>query len=755
MSSAKGIGPVPEGLEPRVDDFLQQVRLRLISIQADKIATLLGGASTGGTGVGPPGPAGPPGGDPTPDLTAPPTPSGVVVSAGLDFVFISTDAPVFTMGHGYGRTVVYGAKYPGTGPLPTFSSAVIVHEFVGRVGSFGSEPATQWHIWVKWRTNDGVESVSPAGGANGFQVTTGVDVSQLLLALTGSIRQTELFSSLSTRINLIDGAAGLTGSVNARIATETSARQTAISSVATSVSIVDARLNVGGDSYTAIVAAQTTASTKSATFVQGSAPTATRINDSWIDTANGRILKRWDGAAWVVSDDQRIGTSASSITTLQSQIAGGTGSGLLSQVQTEASTRASETGYLSAQYSVRVAVTNGGRTVAGGFGISGTSGGSAGPTIDFGVVADRFYIGAPTSATGVADVLPFIVQATDTTINGVAVLKGVYMDTAFIRNGTITDVKIGNAVITDAKIATVSATKLLAGSIGVGEYIQSTGYVSGVSGWRISGNAALEMNSGTFRGALAAATGTFAGSLTAASGSFSSSASGKRITLNESGSNEGRFYGDRGDGTIELLTSIGVNSSGAGFSIGKFGSINSSRNGVYAESSTGVAIQGSSASNIGVLGTSNSTEGVVGTSLSWIGVRGASSTSIGVSGASTSSDGAYGATSGSFGVAGVHGASLAGTASGVWGVSSSGYGVHGSSTSGGGVYGESASGYGVRAHGNATKAPLFLLPVATAPANAELGGVAVITGTAYGIQLCYADGAVWRRVGDAGVWNAP
>ena len=61
--------------------------------------------------------------------------------------------------------------------------------------------------------------------------------------------------------------------------------------------------------------------------------------------------------------------------------------------------------------------------------------------------------------------LPFIVNSSPQTINGVAVPAGVYMDAAFIKNGTITTAKIGNAQIDDAKIANLSAGKITAGFI--------------------------------------------------------------------------------------------------------------------------------------------------------------------------------------------------------------------------------------------------------------------------------------------------
>jgi len=101
--------------------------------------------------------------------------------------------------------------------------------------------------------------------------------------------------------------------------------------------------------------------------------------------------------------------------------------------------------------------------------------------------------------------LPFIVNSSPQTINGVAVPAGVYMDAAFIKNGTITNAKIGNAAIDDAKIANLSAGKITAGSISVGSYIQSSNYLIGSQGWKIHGNGTAEFAAASIRGLITAA----------------------------------------------------------------------------------------------------------------------------------------------------------------------------------------------------------------------------------------------------------
>ena len=132
-----------------------------------------------------------------------------------------------------------------------------------------------------------------------------------------------------------------------------------------------------------------------------------------------------------------------------------------SAVQTEAQTRADETGDLFGQYTVKVDL-NGYVT---GYGLASTVAGGV-PSSDFIVRADAFSIGSP-GGTSPAPALPFIVRTTPTTINGETVPVGVYVQDGFIQNGTITTAKIGNAAIDTAKIAdaTIVNAKLADASI--------------------------------------------------------------------------------------------------------------------------------------------------------------------------------------------------------------------------------------------------------------------------------------------------
>lgn len=135
----------------------------------------------------------------------------------------------------------------------------------------------------------------------------------------------------------------------------------------------------------------------------------------------------------------------------------------------------------------------------------------------FAVRADLFYVGDSTDSD-----IPFFVATVPITNNGVTAPPGVYIQTAFIANGQIGTAQIGNAVVDtaqitnlavttgkianlavgDAQISDASVDKLTAGSVAVGEFIQSTGFTTGVTGWKIDGAGNAEFGAVSIRGQL-------------------------------------------------------------------------------------------------------------------------------------------------------------------------------------------------------------------------------------------------------------
>lgn len=123
---------------------------------------------------------------------------------------------------------------------------------------------------------------------------------------------------------------------------------------------------------------------------------------------------------------------------------------------TAISTNATSINGLSGQYTVKI--DNNGYVT--GFGLASTLVDDT-PYSEFMVRADRFAI----ASVGGVEVVPFVVTTSATTLNGVSVPAGVYMDQAYIKDGAISNAKIGNAAIDDAKIANLSAGKINTGTL--------------------------------------------------------------------------------------------------------------------------------------------------------------------------------------------------------------------------------------------------------------------------------------------------
>jgi hypothetical protein len=214
------------------------------------------------------------------------------------------------------------------------------------------------------------------------------------------------------------------------------------------------------------------------------------------------------------------------------------------RVASEASTRSTVDGYLGAQQTVRVDIAG----HVAGYGLAGSSpdGSGASATSSFGVRTNTFFVAPPALAqataptanlydgfvwldtsvtpaltryrsggtwTLVPPALPFVIQTTPTTINGVAVPAGVYANDLFVKNGTITNAKIGNLAVDDAKIANLSVSKILAGSMVVGQFINSANYISGVQGWSINAAGTAEFSNAVVRGTVYAGNGAIGGIL--------------------------------------------------------------------------------------------------------------------------------------------------------------------------------------------------------------------------------------------------
>jgi hypothetical protein len=153
---------------------------------------------------------------------------------------------------------------------------------------------------------------------------------------------------------------------------------------------------------------------------------------------------------------------------------------------------------LNGRYSVKVD-SNG---YVSGYGLF-VNDNTAAPESAFIIRADNFAVANP-GGSGIAPIIPFVVRTTPTTINGVPVPVGVYIDGAYIQGGTITGASIAGGSISNAKLIDVSANKITGAALQNTAYIESQGYQQGQSGWKISGNGVAEFAAAHIRGQLTA-----------------------------------------------------------------------------------------------------------------------------------------------------------------------------------------------------------------------------------------------------------
>lgn len=478
------------------------------------------------------------GGGTTPDLTPPPTPSTFAAAAGFSQFIASWTGIGYTQGHGHKQANLYGVQRDPTSadPLPTFLDAQRINVAPNALLmiSTASELNRRWHLWLTFETNDGVEG-SPAGGTNGVVVTTGQDINQLLTVLNGQIGLSQLYRTLvsplrdSMRRSDDAGVAQLSalvashGEMQGRalaLLNEAEDRGTAITDVrrvvdegdaqlAQRITLLTAQVTSGDATLQAAVVNEELARVAEDGVLAGraSALEATVNNPTTgvaatalaLDAVEAIVTHGASGNAALASRTSALEVSVNSPTDLNNPT--------YAALSITSLAFANYAGYASTLYAVRTQVSAGGRTVIGGFGLAGTSGGTAGPTIDFGVVANRFYVTAPATEAGIADVQPFVIQTTDETVNGVLIGKGVYMDAAYIKNLSALVARLGLAWIDSAMIGSLNADKLTAGDGTIGGRLKSTVYTPGSAGWIIRPDGTAEFTTIVARGVIYAEAG--------------------------------------------------------------------------------------------------------------------------------------------------------------------------------------------------------------------------------------------------------
>ena len=297
--------------------------------------------------------------------------------------------------------------------------------------------------------------------------------------------------------------------LQAQIETESQALADAVSAEAAARQTLAA--TVSSNHSAALAAAQAAsdaAGSKGKVIFGSSAPAvADRLAQNlWIDTTGGaNTPKRWNGSTWAVVTDKAATDAAAAAAQAQA-----TANNAVAAIQTEQSVRANETGHLGAQYTVRMQLGQGGKQVVGGFALSGTSSGTAGETIDFGVLANKFFVAAP-EGSGIVSSFQLTIQTTPTTANGVTIPAGLYVDSAFITNVSALWGRFGTLVADSIQATAISASQLTAGNGVIGGSLKSSNYVAGSSGWTLRPDGVAEFSGVIVRGTVYATSGTVGG----------------------------------------------------------------------------------------------------------------------------------------------------------------------------------------------------------------------------------------------------
>ena len=341
------------------------------------------------------------------------------------------------------------------------------------------------------------------------------DISGVIDGIIDSIRRSILHQLLGTAITPIDLSNlrsridAAIGEVGAQIIQEREIRSSADEAFVSQLSIIVGRV-AGAEA--AIANEQTARVSKDNAL-------ASAINTVWAAIGGGQAVIQ-DGQLAAVSPSA---VQASRWTQVVASVTDpNTGQINSTSIKQDLNSYASKVdGKFNSIYSVRAQVDVGGRTVVGGFSLSATSGaGSAeGPTIDFGVRADRFWIAATAGSGDVAsqmnpakNEMPFIVVTSTQTYNGITYQPGVYMKSAFIVDASITNAKIGNLIYSNNFNGVISADGKLIITYGTQGWaidksgnavfnnlvargtLQSDNYSPGFSGWRIDRGGSAEFN---------------------------------------------------------------------------------------------------------------------------------------------------------------------------------------------------------------------------------------------------------------------
>ena len=330
------------------------------------------------------------------------------------------------------------------------SSDTTYWEFVGTGSTLGDVVADNTSSITQINFLDATSSSAAAQkiaalDSTVFNASTGVSATSTALnSLTSRVTATESATSTNTT-NITSAASDITALENTvnNASTGVAATSTALSGLTTRVTTAESTIS----GHTTSINAQSTDITALENTVNNPS-TGVGATSSALSSLTSTVSTQ---GSTIASQGSSIASNSSSLTSLSTTVGSNTSS---------ITSQASSINGLQSKYVVKI--DNNGAVA--GFGLASTANSAGNITSEFIVNADRFAIMRGGSNTTAASV-PFTVQTSTTTLNGVTVPAGVYMTDGFIKNGSIVNAKIGNAAIDDAKIANLNAGKINAGTI--------------------------------------------------------------------------------------------------------------------------------------------------------------------------------------------------------------------------------------------------------------------------------------------------
>lgn len=280
MTVAPSLPKTPIKGDPETRRFLEAVRQYLVSTGKDFVTREDLSTQSFIDSLGVTFPAGSPDGIDTPTIPSNLTTDGVFENVILEWAYTAY------RGHAYTRV------YRNT--VNNFSTASVLVNISGKVYADPVSPGVGFYYWVANVNVAGIESApNQVAGTLG---QTSPKPEYLTNLLQGQITESQLYATLASRINLIDAASSVAGSVNARLQSEASARAQAIlneaSARATGDSNLQTQINtiVAGttgdlqDVLAAIEAEQTARTNADAAEVTSRETLATQIRGSYNGT---------------------------------------------------------------------------------------------------------------------------------------------------------------------------------------------------------------------------------------------------------------------------------------------------------------------------------------------------------------------------------------------------------------------------------------------------------------------------------------